>query len=85
VGKKVESVVSVPYVLQKNGMYYAHNSCGYVSRVLLAELYEENYAKRYAAQHEEVRAMPVTELLTGIDEVQEHIDRLEAMREALAH
>lgn len=80
-----EPVVSVPYVLKKNGMYYAHNDCGYVDRVLLAELYEEKCAKIYAERHEEIRAIPVTELLTSRDEVQEYIDRLEAMKNALAH
>lgn len=72
-----------PYVLQKNGMYYAHRSCGYVSRVLLAELYTKEYAESYEKQCEEVRAIPVTDLLTGADEVQEYIDRLEVMKEAM--
>ena len=71
-----------PYVLQKQGMYYAHNSRGYVSRVLLAELYTKEYAENYARQCEDVRAIPVTELLTGPDEVQEYIDRLLVMKAA---
>lgn len=80
-----DSVVSVPYVLKKHGMYYAHNACGYVDRVLLAELYEEKNAKTYAERHEGISAIPVTELLTSRDEVQEYIDRLEVMKKALAH
>lgn len=75
--------MSVPYVLNKNGMYYAHNSAGYVSRVLLAELYTKEYAESHASHCDEVRAIPVTELLTGVDEVQEYIDRLEEMKLAL--
>ena len=71
-----------PYVLQKNGMYYAHNNCGYVSRVLMAEIYTKEYAENYARQCEDVRAMPVTELLTGPGEVQEYIDRMLVMKAA---
>lgn len=73
----------IPYVLQKNGMYYAHNSAGYVHRVLLAELYDEDYAKNYATYCDDVRAIPITELLTGAEEVQEYIDRLEVMRDVM--
>ena len=68
------------YVLKKNGMYYAHNNCGYVSRVINAEIYDEDYAKKYAEGHEEIQAIPITELLTGAQEVQEYIDRLCKMR-----
>jgi hypothetical protein len=73
----------IPYVIRKNGMYYAHNSCGYVSRVLLAELYTEEYAKRHAEQCGECEAIPVTACLTGPDEVQDYIDRLEVMRDVM--
>jgi hypothetical protein len=72
-----------PYVIQKNGMYYAHNSAGYVSRVLLAELYTKEYAESHCKQSQECRAFPVTELLTSAEEVQEYIDRLEAMKRAM--
>ena len=75
--------MATPYVLRKSGMYYAHNNCGYVSRVLLAELYDEDYAKNYAEGHDEIDAVPVTELLTGAEEVQEYIDRMEEMRDAM--
>ena len=73
----------IPYVIRKNGMYYAHNSCGYVSRVLLAELYTEEYAKNHADQCDECYAVPITECLTGPEEVQEYIDRIEVMLEAM--
>jgi hypothetical protein len=76
-------MIDLPYVLQKNGMYYAHNSAGYVSRVLLAELYSKDYAERYAEAHDEVIAMPVSSLLTGSEEVQDYIDRLEVMRDIM--
>lgn len=76
--------MSTPHVITKNGMYYAHNNCGYVSRVLLAELYDETYATDYAKLVEGCRAVPITELLTGSEEVQEYIDRLEVMRDAMA-
>ena len=72
-----------PYVIKKNGMYYAHNSCGYTSRVLLAELYTESHAKARETQCGELQAIPVTELLTGSEEVQEYIDRMEVMRDAM--
>jgi len=74
--------MDTPYVLKKNGMYYAHNSCGYVSRVLMAELYDKAYAVSYAKRCEEVQAIPVTKLLTGVDEIQEYIDRMEVMKQA---
>jgi len=64
-------------------MYYAHRSCGYVSRVLLAELYSEQYAKEHPLQCDECQAIPVTDLLTGPEEVQEYIDRLEAMKDVM--
>lgn len=77
--------MDIPYVLKKNGLYYAHNSSGYVSRVFLAELFEENYAKRYAKNHDEIDAIPITELLTDAEEVQEYIDRLIVMRDAMKY
>ena len=71
------------HALKKNGMYYAHNDCGYVSRVLLAEIYTEEYATRYARMHDEITAVPVAEVLTGVEEIQEYIDRLELMKKAV--
>lgn len=73
----------MPYVLKKKGRYYAHNSRGYVSRVLLAELYTEEYAKQYAEQCDECQAIPISDLLTGPEEVQQYIDRMEVMRDAM--
>ena len=77
--------METPYVLQKNGMYYAHDSCGYTQRVLLAELYTKERAERDAKHYKEVRAIPVNELLTSSEEVQEYIDRLEVMRDYMKH
>ena len=73
----------VPYVLKKNGMYYAHNDCGYVSRVLLAEIYDEEYAKKHANGCEEVQAIPLTECIESSDEIQEYIDRILVMRDVM--
>lgn len=75
--------METPFVLKKNGMYYAHNSDGYVHRVLMAELYTEEYAKRHASHCEEVQAIPIIDLITGPEEVQEYIDRLEVMRDVM--
>lgn len=74
---------AIPYVLKKHGLYYAHNSSGYVSSVFLAELYDEQHAKNSEQRCEEVTAIPVTELWPAPEQVQEYIDRLEAMRDAL--
>jgi len=75
--------LEIPYVLKKNGMYYAHKDCGYVSRVLLAELYEEHYAKNYAKKNEDVSAIPINELLTGASEVKEYLDRMQIMYDTM--
>lgn len=73
----------VPYVLQKNGMYYAHNSCGYVHRVLMAEIYTKEYAENYVKGHDEIRAIPITDLLTDVEEIEEYLERITAMRDCL--
>ena len=70
-----------PYVLKKSGMYYAHNNCGYVGRVLLAELYTEQYAKNYIKGRDDIQAIPISECLTGSEEVQNYLDRMEVMRD----
>ena len=75
--------MKVPYVIRKNGMYYAHNSRGYVSSVYMAELYDEVWAKNHAKQCAECRAIPVTELLTSLEKVEDYIERLEAMRDIM--
>ena len=69
-----------PYVLMKCGYFYAHNSRGYVSRVELAELYDEGYAKRHADSCEDVKAFPVTEFISDPEELQDYLDRIEVMR-----
>ena len=75
--------MNIPYVIKKNGMYYGHNSCGYTSRVLLAELYTKEEAEAEARMCDEIQVMPITETLTGSDEVQEYIDRMEIMRDVM--
>lgn len=75
--------MSIPYVIRKNGMYRAHNSHGYVFRIELAELYDKEYALEQAALVQDVYATPITELLRDAEQVQDYIDRLEAMRDAL--
>jgi len=74
--------MSIPYVIQKNGMFYAHNSAGYVSSVYCAELYSEEYAKRHADHSEECRALPVTHFVKDREQAQEYLDRVEAIRDA---
>ena len=71
------------YVLRKNGMYYGHNSCGYVHNVFNAELYDKDYAVQHATRCAEVTAVPISELISNTEEIQEHIDRLEVMRDAI--
>lgn len=75
--------MSTPYVIRRNGMYYGHNSCGYVSSVYLAELYTEEYAKRHARITEECTAIPVTDLVPDRDQPQEYLDRIEAILNAI--
>lgn len=73
-----------PYVIIKNGMYYAHNSCGYVHRVLMAELYTEKEALASENQSGgEIKAVPLTDCLSSSDEVQEYLDRIIVMRDAM--
>lgn len=75
--------MSVPYLISKNGMWYAHNSTGYVARAEMAELYTEQDAKSHANQCDEVRAVPVTDILKSAEDLQEYIDRLEAAKQAI--
>ena len=74
--------MSIPYVIVKNGMFYAHNSAGYVSSVYCAELYDEEYAKRHAEHCGECRALPVTHFVQDRETAQEYLDRVEAIRDA---
>ena len=73
----------MPYVLKKHGMYYAHNNCGYVSRVELAEIYNSAYAIQYAENHDDIYAIPVSDLIKDPHGLSEYIERIEAMRDAL--
>lgn len=71
-----------PYVLIRSGMFYAHDSRGYVHDPALAELYTKSYAERRARTSEEVIAKPVTEVISG-DRVGELLERLHVMQEAV--
>lgn len=73
---------AMPYVLQKGGYYYAHNSCGYVGRVEMAELYTKDYAESHARSCEEVRAFPISVFLR-VETIEPYIERLLLMRQAL--
>lgn len=76
---------SEPHVLIKGGMFYGHNSCGYVSNVLMAELFDERFAKNQEKSSDgEIRALPVTDFLRDSDYIQEVIDRLEVMRDLVS-
>jgi hypothetical protein len=70
------------YVLKKNGMYYAHDNCGYVNRVLMAEIYTKKYAKNYAKNHDEIDAIPIDELIS-IEELDPYLERIKKMKKAL--
>ena len=63
--------MSTLYFLQKGDMYYAHNSCGYVSTVVMAEIYTEEEAQRQSFQCEDVTAIPISERVSTKDAVQE--------------
>lgn len=79
-----EILPEMPYLLRKNGMWYAHNSCGYTARAELAELYTKERAESYARMSSgEVSAVPLNEVINSVEHIQEYIDRLEAMKEAL--
>ena len=73
----------MPYVLKKHGMYYAHNNCGYVSRVELAEIYTESYAVQYAENHEDIYAIPISELIKDHKSLNAYIERITTMQDAL--
>lgn len=68
------------YFLKKNGMYYSHDSCGYVSNFTQAEVYYERFAKFETKRCKEVTAIPITDVIQNSKEIQEYIDRLEAMK-----
>lgn len=75
--------MSEPYVLIKNGMFYAHNNCGYVSRVELAELYNKEYAESQVSQCDDLSAHPVTNFISDVDHIDNVIERLEEMKIAV--
>ena len=57
----------IPYLLRKNGMWYAHNDCGYTARAELAELYTKERAERSAAHCEEITAVPLTDIIKSAE------------------
>jgi hypothetical protein len=77
--------IEIPYLLRKNGMWYAHNDCGYTGRAELAELYTKEYAENTTKHHDDITAVPVTDIINSVEHVQEYIDRLEAIKLAIKH
>ena len=75
--------MEVPYLIRKSGMYYGHNSCGYVNRALMAELYTKEYAENHASHCDECQAVPLTDALTDADEVEKYLHRIEVMYEVM--
>lgn len=71
---------AIPHVLQKDGMYYGHNSAGYVHSFYMAELYSAEYARRHAKASEDVRAIPITDLVQPdqLRAIMERLQRIEA-------
>lgn len=72
------------YFLEKSGLLYGHDSCGYVGSPFVAEIYGRSEADRRAAQCDEVRAVPISDRINSAGQIQEHIDRLVQMRDALS-
>lgn len=77
-------MIDIPYVIRKNGMYYAHDSCGYVNNVMNAELYTKTYAEQHCSHGPEYQAIPVTDLISSTKHIDETMERLQAMRRAIA-
>lgn len=75
--------MDMPYLIRKNGMYYAHNDCGYTARAELAEIYTKERAERSAIHCDEITAVPLNDIIKSVEHIQEYIDRLEVMKAAL--
>lgn len=51
------------YLLQKHGLWYRPQSCGYTSSITAAGLFDAEYALRHSkGTHSEVAAIPVSDL-----------------------
>ena len=68
------------YLIMKRGMYYAHNSCGYTSRVLLAGLYSEKYAKEQATQCDRLTAVEFNSSLIKLPELNKYLETINSMK-----
>jgi len=75
--------MEMPYLIKKNGSFYAHESAGYTARPELAELYTKQYAQSHADAHNEVQAVAVNEVFGNADQLIEYIERMQAMVDAL--
>ena len=73
----------MPYLLRKNGMWYAHNNCGYTARAELAEIYTKQAAESHAKQCEEVSAIPLNEVIKSACNIEPYLERLKTMHSAL--
>jgi len=76
--------MEMPCLLRKNGMWYAHNNCGYTARAELAEIYTKEYADSHASQCEEVSAVPLNEIIKSAEQLDPYLERMQAMRDALS-
>jgi hypothetical protein len=78
-------VIETPYLIRKSGMFYAVNSCGYVSSPLLAELFtKEKAMSEQECTHGDCQAVPITEMGITVEQIDRHIDRLNAIRDCIS-
>lgn len=75
----------MPYLLRKNGMWYAHNDCGYTARAELAEIYTKEHAIKYASHCDEVSAVPLDSVISDPDALTPYIYRMRKMQAALRY
>jgi hypothetical protein len=70
--------ISEPYLLQKWGYFYRHNSSGYTSSPFEAELFTESEAIEYTENHEDVSMVAITKVLAA-DKAKDYFDRIEVI------
>ena len=82
----MKNKIDRPYVLRKEGkegtLYLRHNHIN-VNSILAAGLYSSSYARRYAEDHKDFSAIPVTDIFMNIGMVENQIECLEAIKEAI--
>lgn len=76
--------MNTPYLIRKSGMFYAVNSCGYVSSPLLAELFtKEKAMSEQECTNGDCQAVPITEMGITVEQIDRHIERLNVIRECI--